>query len=76
MIVGNSNLLAIPSVGTQLESPFFVNGYSTLNAIEAKESAFAISIVNMLYAFEHIILGNISWPYILSKGLKLELING
>lgn len=75
LIIASSNIVAIPSVGTQIESPFFMEGKSLLIAFKAFGEAFGIGLTNMMYAFDHIALGCIHWPTVLAEALKLELKN-
>jgi hypothetical protein len=73
LIIAGCDVVAIPAVGTQVESPFFVPGVSKLAGFETKGQAFGLGIINIMYAFDHIMLGNIHWPSILSDGLNLDL---
>lgn len=73
LIITGRDVLAIPAVGTQIESPFFIPNVSKLASFESKGQAFGLGIINMMYAFDHIMLGNIHWPTILADGLNLGL---
>jgi len=73
LIIAGSNAIVLPCVKTQFESPFFVNEHSHLDVIKSNGLAFANGLTSMLYAFDHILLGNIHWPSILAEGLGLEL---
>lgn len=73
LIIAGSDIIAIPSVSNQIESPFFVPDVSKLASFETEGQAFGLGIINMMYAFDNIMLGNIYWQSILSDGLNLEL---
>jgi len=75
LIIASSDIVAIPSVGTQIESPFFMEGQSLLFTFKAFGEAFGIGLTNMMYAFDHITLGGIHWPTVLAEALKLDLRN-
>lgn len=73
LIIAGSDVIAIPSVNTQVESPFFMPGISNLSAIKSPDQSFGSGLISMMYAFDHITLGNIHWPTILADGLNLGL---
>lgn len=75
LIISGSDVVSIPSVGAQIESPFFMPGISNFSAYLTKESAFSTGLTSMLYAFDHITLGKIHWPALLAYGLNLTLSN-
>jgi hypothetical protein len=67
----SDNIVALPAVETQIESPFFSNN----SKIEAFTSnyAFGIGMSSLLYALDYIKLGKIHWPSILADSLGLNL---
>jgi len=73
LIIAGNNILAIPAVNSQIESPFFIENISQLSAIQTENKAFGAGITNMLYAFDYIMLGNIHWPSVISEELGLKL---
>jgi len=75
VIISGSDIICIPSVGSQMESPFFMPGVSSLSPVLSKERAFSAGLTIMLYAFDHITLGTIHWPSVIAYGLNLALVN-
>ncbi|MEK8180669.1 DUF6602 domain-containing protein [Flavobacterium buctense] len=76
LIIAGSDALILPAVGTQIESPFFINGTSRLESFESDGKAFGTGLMSMMYALDNIILGKIHWPTILAEGLNLNLNMG
>jgi len=74
LIISGSDVISIPAVGTQVESPFFMPGVSNFAAVLTNERAFSAGLTNMLYAFDHITLGTIHWPAVIAYGLNLTLV--
>ena len=75
LIIAGFDVVAIPAVSSQIESPFFMEGISKLSAIKTERQAFGVGLTSIMYAFDHITLGNIYWPSILADGLGLALNN-
>lgn len=73
LIIAGSDVIAIPSVKTQIESPFFIKKVSQLSAIKTNGQAFGTGLTSIMYAFDYITLGNIHWPTIIADGLNLKL---
>jgi hypothetical protein len=74
LIIADYNSLFIPAIGTQYESPFFMEGESVYGNKITENSAYGLGLSMLFYAFDHIKLGKIYWPKIISDGLNLELI--
>ncbi len=75
LIIAGSNIICMPAVGPQFESPFFVKGSSRLAACQASQKSFGIGISILSWALESIMLGNIYWAKVIAAGLAVPLIN-
>lgn len=73
LIIADYSLLYLPAIGTQIESPFFMKGNSYHSPQITDEFSYGLGLSQMFYAFDHIRLGKIHWPQIISNGLNLEL---
>lgn len=67
----SDNIVALPAVGTQIESPFF-NSNSEIEAFTSNY-AFGIGMSSLLYALDYIELGKIHWPSMLADSLGISL---
>jgi len=75
LLIGGADFIALPAVGTEINSPFFIPGKSTLYSFHTKDKSFGIGITNLLFAIENIKLGEIYWPQILADELNLKINN-
>lgn len=73
LIIAGADALVLPAIGTQIESPFFINGVSKLAPFKSHGKSFGIGLISMIYAFDSVILGTMHWPTILAEGLGLQL---
>lgn len=73
LIIAGSDVVAIPAVKTQIESPFFMDEISKLSVVNTNGQAFGVGLTSMMFAFDYITLGKIHWPTILANGLGLKL---
>ncbi len=73
LIIADYNSLFIPFVGTQMESPFFMENKSNFEYEIHENSSYGLGLSLLFYAFDNIKLGKIYWPQIISDGLNLNL---
>lgn len=75
LIIAGEDIVCLPAVNTQIESPFFIPKTSRLAPLNTNKLSFGIGISSMLYAFDYIKLGEIHWPTVIADGLGLEVHN-
>jgi hypothetical protein len=73
LIIAGSDVICLPSIRSQIESPFFIDGVSNLTPFLSEGLGYGIGMANMFYAFDSIILGEIHWPKVIALGLNLVL---
>lgn len=73
LIIADYNSIFIPSISTQIESPFFTENSELFYTI-AENIAYGLGLSMMFYAFDNIRLGSIQWPKVISDGFNLQLI--
>lgn len=73
LIIADYNLLYIPAVKSQIESPFFMENHSHFSPQITKDFSYGLGLSMMFYAFDNIRLGKIHWPKLIGDGLNLEL---
>lgn len=73
LIIADYNTLYLPIVNDQIESPFYIEN-SRHYAEIVENSSYGLGLSMMFYAFDHIRLGKIEWPKIISDGLGIGLI--
>lgn len=70
-LIISDNIVGLPAVGTQIESPFFCD--NSRIAVFNNQYAFGIGMTSLLYALDYIKLGKIHWPSVLADALGLQL---
>lgn len=75
LIIANSNIIILPKVMTEIQSPFFVKGFSQLDVFKTEGLAFVTGLTLMLYAFDHMLLGSIHYPSIIADALGISMTN-
>ncbi|KGO91144.1 DUF6602 domain-containing protein [Flavobacterium subsaxonicum] len=73
LIIADYSSLIIPAIGTQIESPFFMEDKSFYSPQTTDGFAYGLGLSFMFYAFDNIKLGKIGWPKIISNGLNMHL---
>ena len=75
ILVLGADIVCLPAVETQIESPFFIHGISKLAPCLAPQKSFGVGISALSWALDCIQLGTIYWPAILASGLGITLAN-
>lgn len=72
-IIAGQDIVCLPHVGTQIESPFYVAGSSRISPILSKDQAVGVGLCSLNWAIDWIMLGTIHWPALIASGLKIPL---
>ena len=75
LFIADKNLLYIPTIDSSVESPHFIIGRSRLSSVTKNNLAYGIGLSLMFYAFDHMRLGKIHWPRIISSALDVPATN-
>lgn len=71
MIIAGFDRIVLPVVGNEYVSPFIIPGKSRLIGRQTPNKAFGIGLCNLLYALNHLHLGSINWPVVLSTAMNI-----
>jgi hypothetical protein len=75
-IIAGSDIICIPAVGSQIESPFYVPKQSRMASILAPGQAIGIGLSTLSWAMDWMKLGSIHWGRLISSGLQVPLVGG
>jgi hypothetical protein len=73
LLVLGQDIVCVPTVGTQIESPFFIIGTSTLATCPTPTKSFAAGMSALSWALDYIELGTILWPAVVAEGLSVPM---
>lgn len=75
LIIAGRNIVCLPEVEGQMESPFHIKDSSRLTPIKSDCNAVGVGLSALSWAIDWIKLGIIYWPSIIASGLNLQLTN-
>lgn len=75
LIIAGRNIVCLPDVEGQMESPFHIKDSSRLTPIKSDCNAVGVGLSALSWAIDWIKLGIIYWPSIIASGLNLQLTN-
>lgn len=74
-IIAGKNIVCLPSVEGQIESPFYVKGTTGFSPIKSNKKAVGVGLSSLSWAIDWMKLGKIYWPSIIASGLDLHIQN-
>jgi len=74
-IIAGKNIVCLPCVEGQVESPFYVKEVTGFSAIKSNQKAVGVGLSSLSWAIDWMKLGKIYWPSIIASGLDLHLEN-